>query len=365
MGATPLLHLIDSLNLGGAERMVVNIANALPKDLFESHLCTTRQEGLLSKEISPHIKRVALNRKKRFAILPLLYLAQYIRKNKIRLIHAHGTTLFVAVMMKLSNPRIKIIWHVHSGAYATNRIPAIYNLAIYFVETTVVVNTPLLKWARETANIAPDKTEYIPNFVDMPSNTTEMINLSKNGGRIVCVANLRPEKGHLNLLKAMEIVSRSTQQYLLILVTGKAIDIDYRMTVLQEIVKRRLEDNISILVERNDVTDILSMSDIGVLSSVSEGLPLALLEYGAAGLATIATDVGQCREVLDNGRVGILVQAGEPEQLADAIIDLLNSPEKRSRLGTAFKEHIQNNYSKEKTVEKLCFIYERCLDRRN
>ena len=87
---------------------------------------------------------------------------------------------------------------------------------------------------------------------------------------------------------------------------------------------------------RNDVPAILRACRIGVLSSASEGLPLALLEYGKHGLAAVSTAVGQCPEVLDNGYAGVLVPASSPDQFSDAIVGLLD----RSRPARAVRRAI-------------------------
>ena len=87
----------------------------------------------------------------------------------------------------------------------------------------------------------------------------------------------------------------------------------------KEISNLGLERNVSILGERHDVSGIPKACDIGVLSSTYEGLPMSLLEYGAAGLAAVATSVGQCVDVLDKGRAGILVPPQAVDSLSAAI----------------------------------------------
>ena len=144
------------------------------------------------------------------------------------------------------------------------------------------------------------------------------------GARIVCVANFRAQKDHLTLLQALALVVQQVSEAHLLLV-GASSDQDYFDLVRKEISRLGLNQNVSLLGERQDVSAILLGADIGVLSSVSEGLPLALLEYGMARLATVATAVGQCPEVLDEGRAGILVPPGAPNQLGEALLSLLES----------------------------------------
>jgi glycosyltransferase involved in cell wall biosynthesis len=146
-----------------------------------------------------------------------------------------------------------------------------------------------------------------------------------------------------------------------LLLVGAAIEPEYSAVVQREIVQQGLERNIALLGVRQDVYSILKACDIGVLSSASEGLPLALIEYGMAGLAAVATNVGQCGEVLDEGRAGILVPPASPEQLAEALLSLLKFPERRLALGKQLYRRVQEHYSPKCIIEQVCQVYERVL----
>ena len=180
-----------------------------------------------------------------------------------------------------------------------------------------------------------------------------------SGSRIVCVANFRAQKDHLTLLRAMALVIRQVPTVHLLLV-GAATEPEYSAVVRREIVQQGLEGNITLLGAAR-LYAILKACDIGVLSSASEGLPLALIEYGMAGLAAVATNVGQCGEVLDEGRAGILVPPASPEQLAEALLSLLKFPERRLALGKQLHRRVQERYSPGPIMDQVCQVYERVL----
>jgi len=98
------------------------------------------------------------------------------------------------------------------------------------------------------------------------------------------------------------------------------------------------------------------------LSSTSEGLPLALLEYGMAGLPAVATQVGQCPEVLDNGRVGVLIPPAEPDRLAKVLLSLLRSPERRAGLKELFRRRVQEVYSPGPVIQQVCRVYDAVMN---
>jgi glycosyltransferase involved in cell wall biosynthesis len=201
---------------------------------------------------------------------------------------------------------------------------------------------------------------YIPNFVCEPGPAAPPADLpDAMGSRIVCVANLRPEKDHLTLLGAMAQVIREMPTAQLLLVGAGTPD--RRQLLLAERRRLGLEQHVAWLGPRDDIPAILGACDIGVLSSASEGLPLALIEYGMAGLPAVATSVGQCAEVLDEGRAGLLVPPGRPAALAGALLQLLRSPERRVAFGDRLRKRVRANYSAEAVVGQVCAMYDAIL----
>jgi glycosyltransferase involved in cell wall biosynthesis len=107
-----------------------------------------------------------------------------------------------------------------------------------------------------------------------------------------------------------------------------------------------LEQFVIITGTCEDIGNELQQAEIGVLSSLSEGLPVALLEYGLAGLPVVVTDAGQCKEVVDNGNAGICVGVGNTVQLADALKKLLTDKIYAEELGNKLQQRVSIKYGK-------------------
>jgi len=353
---------VDTLAAGGLERVAVNLANYLPPDCYQSHLCTTRAEGALAALAAPHVRRLQLARSSRFDRQAIRHLVEYVRIHDVRILHAHGSSLFITAVAACCGAPAAVVWHDHFGRYATEERPAwLYWLATRRVAGVIAVNQPLVDWARQRLRVATERVWYLPNFVSEPAAETAAPGLPGQAGlRVVCVANLRPEKDHLNLLEAMRLVGRAVPAAHLLLV-GQADNAEYRARVLWTMQQAELVGRVTWLGARADVSAVLRGCDIGVLSSASEGLPLALLEYGMHALPAVATRVGQCAEVLDAGRVGILVPPTAPPALAAAIIGLLGSPQQRRRLGQAFHHRVRRQYSSGCVMREVCGIYQNLL----
>ncbi|RXG27001.1 glycosyltransferase [Leeuwenhoekiella marinoflava] len=312
-----VLQLIDSLEIGGAERMAVNYANALHKRVEVSALCVTRKEGQLKTLIDPEVPYLYLKRKRRLDVAAVLRLKRFIQKHKIEIIQAHGSSYFLAVLVKLITPGLKLIWHDHFGnsEYLAGRKATSLKLLSSYFDGIFAVNEKLVLWSKQKLKVK--KTFYIKNFIAeaLPFDTDFEISGAK-GKRMVCVANLRPQKNHHMLLDAFKLVLEHDAGYTLHLF-GSVPESLYAKSLVERLEEEPFSKSVFFYGTYLKISAILPHFDIGVLSSDSEGLPLALLEYGQAGIPVITTDVGQCRAVL--GDFGKLVPAQNPAALAEAI----------------------------------------------
>jgi len=357
-----VMHVIDTLAAAGAERVAVNIVNHLPRDKYAPYLCTTRADGPLDELVVSDVVRLRLQRTSRFDLDAVTRLRRFIRSNDIRILHAHSASLFIAQVATIGMDT-KIVWHAHYGRYALDDQRAYhYRLGTRGIGGVFTVSQEMAEWCSRRLRVPSQSIWYLPNPVSLDESATTLTSAlpGKKGTRIVCLANFRPEKDHFTLLRAMSRVVRDVPRAHL-LVAGRTNDRNYREQVESQCFALGLDNNVSILGERHDVSAILQSCDLGVLSSISEGLPMSLLEYGAAGLHAIATAVGQCSEVLDNGRTGVLVPPSNVEALAKAMTLFLQSPERRRQFADRFRERVTKVFSSQTVVRQISDIYETIL----
>jgi glycosyltransferase involved in cell wall biosynthesis len=354
-----VLHMTDTLDPGGAERVAVNLVNALPRDRFAVSLCTTRRDGELSDLVAGDVKRLNLGRRWTVDVGALWRLRAFIKSNNVRILHAHASSLFTAVCGSFFPPYPVVVWHDHCGYQLTAPRPVkVYRPAAVRVGGVISVNEHLADWARSELRVPRERVWYIPNFVCEPNMADPVPTLpGRPGARVVCVANLRPQKGHIDLLRALAIVIREHPDAHLLLV-GREAEPTYARSIREAIREFGLDDCVTMLGERRDVGAILRQCDIGVLSSVSEGFPLALVEYGLAGLPVVTTDVGQCAEVMDGGHAGSLVPPRDPARLAAAMSQLLHSPELRRLLAERLGKRVRERYSADTVIQQVSHVYD-------
>lgn len=352
-----ILQLIDSLEAGGAERMAVNIANALSQDIEESFLCTTRSEGILKEFILAEVNYFFLKKRVILDFRAVLKLRSFIIKNGIDMIHAHSSSFFLAVLLKLTYPKIKIIWHDHYGnsELLEERKYIILKYMSFFFNTVIAVNNNLASWAKH--KLLCNKVVFIPNFSEKVFSKESIVLEGEDNKRIVCLANLRPQKDHETLINAFKLVNEQFPDWTLHLV-GKEFNDTYEKYLKRLVLDKGLEERAFFYGTTKNVHAILSKCDIGVLSSKSEGLPLALIEYGLNNLAVISTNVGECSKVIADVSNGMLIPPENPLKMSEAINQLIKNRSLREEKALNFNSHIKNNYSKTKFIEKLMKIYE-------
>ncbi|MFI2743766.1 glycosyltransferase [Zhouia sp. PK063] len=349
-----VLQIIDSLEAGGAERMAVQIANGLTKKGIASYICVTRKEGALKEQLNRNIPYVFLHKKRTIDFKALQQLKQFVKKEHITIVHAHSSSVFIAIQLKILFPAVKIVWHDHYGnaELEKRKHQSLLSLVSSYIDACIVVNKKLLQWNKEYLSIS--KINYLENFAatsEVEKQVTKLLGVS--GKRIVCLANLRPQKDHLTLLKAFKECYNTDWTLHLV---GKDFHDDYSQSVKEYIVAHELTGSVFLYGSCNDTQHILQQATIGVLSSASEGLPLALLEYGQAGLPVIVTDVGDCKAVV--GNCGIVVAAQNVQLMRKAFVRFMNDAEDRRHLAEKFHERVEQNYGEASYIRHLIHIYE-------
>ena len=197
----------------------------------------------------------------------------------------------------------------------------------------------------------PDRSVLIPNGFDM-SRVSQPRDRSALGQgrefRWLNVAVVRHEKDHATLLRAAKMLS--LERRFRLVVAGQGPLLEPMKALAAEL---GIADRVDFLGQRSEVADLIAEADAFVLSSLWEGLPNVLIEAHAGALPAVATDVGGCSEVVDDGTSGLLVPAGDAAALAAAMQRIMDLPaEARERMGAAGREQVLTRFSMERMVSR-------------
>lgn len=354
-----IVQIIDSLDAGGAERMAVNYANALLNKIEFSGLVSTRKEGKLKNQLDSDVSYLFLKKKKSLDFSAIFRLRNYIKKNKIDFIHAHSSSFFIAVLVKLTLPGIKIIWHDHYGSRVKESVRQNKALILFsmFFSSILVVNPELEQWSKK--NMLCKNLFFIPNFTSETVKELPITNLKGiEGKRIVFLANLKNPKNHIQVLKAFKDLNLSQSDWSLHLIGRDFFD-DYSNVLKSFIETYSLENNIHLYDEKSDVKNILSQASIGILASTDEGFPVTLLEYALSGLAVVSTNVGYCSAIIEEGVSGLLFNPFSEIQIKNQLMKLISNRLLIKEFGNNFKQSVMRDYSEERVIDLLTLAYKK------
>jgi glycosyltransferase involved in cell wall biosynthesis len=172
---------------------------------------------------------------------------------------------------------------------------------------------------------------------------------------MICVARLMPPKNHALLLKAMaELVGRGCPREPHLLLAGPG---DLEAGLRRLATELKLDEHVHFLGLRKDIPALLGVSDVFVISSHFEGLPISVIEAMAAGKPIVATAVPGLKEIVLHGQTGLLAEPGDPRQLADALETLLRDPVLCRTMGLAARARAVSHYSLEACAKAYEALY--------
>ncbi|MBP8156966.1 MAG: glycosyltransferase [Flavobacterium sp.] len=355
-----ILQIIDSLDVGGAEKMAVNYANSLADKVEFSGLVTTRKEGYLKIQLNDKVPYLFLNRKRRIDISAILRLRDFCKENKIEYLQPHSFSYFTALLVKFTYPKLKIIWHDHYGLseFLSKRKLLFLKMSSFFFHGIIAVNFNLKNWAIKRLHCK--KVIYLPNYTKIDQNIKkETVLKGVEGKKILCLANLRHQKNHFLLLEVAGKLKESNPDWTFHLVGNDSND-DYSDKLKQQIVEKGLENNVFIYGTKNDTVNIIQQSEITILTSNSEGLPVALIEYGLLSKPTVTTNVGEIPLIITNAENGFVVAIKDASDFYKKLSKLINDESLRIKLGQNLNKTILEQNSEEAVLKQYLTWVEGC-----
>jgi len=342
-----IMHVIDSLEVGGAERMLVEIANQTAANGHRVSVCVTRSQCTLAAAFQSDIALTTLNRRCRFEWVAMKNFASLINDQKVDILQAHSrsTFAFLSLGKTLGLIHLPIILHDHYGGVEINSsIPLWFRIwAKYFVHHYVGVYAKLATWA-EAAGIPKKRISVIENALDLKSFCQAApLDLRRELGILgdvligIVGCGLRYEKGIDVLLEA--VARCSCHHSLTILVAGGERDQIYAQACREQSSALRLQDCVKFIGERGDFPNLIKGADFALIPSRSESGPLVLIEFMAAGLPFVSTKVGAIAHRVAEMGIPEFVEPDDAGSLAMALDRLVNlTPDERRERGKAGKE---------------------------
>jgi glycosyltransferase involved in cell wall biosynthesis len=352
-----VVHLVLSLNIGGLEKVVYDLARCAPRESLATRVLCLGEIGALRAEFeSAGVRVESLGIHGTGAVRSIRAVARRLREWKPDVLHTHNAAPHIvgALAAKLSG--VPVVINTRHGKHGVegwkNRLGN--RFAAWLTHRMVAVSASTAEAARAIDRIPESRLEIIRNGVDL--DLYQQRNTLPGGRVLKAIHAARLDhttKDQRTLLRAVRLVVDQEPGFRLDIV-GDGAD----RTVLEALCDElRLRSHVTFLGFRHDVHKLLPQADLFVLSSVTEGLPMTLLEAMAAGLPVVSTDVGGVSELVTRNETGLLVPAQSPEALAGAIQALLRDPERAERMGRAGRRRVEETFDIRRVAARYEQLY--------
>jgi glycosyltransferase involved in cell wall biosynthesis len=374
-----VLFIIDSFEQGGSERQAMQLLTQLhASGKCRVHLACLQNRGSLRVEADQlgigKINEYALNNfyDLNFA-RQLRRLVHFIKENQIDVVHTHCfyTNIFGMTGGFLAGVRARVASKGETDGFRTP-LQKCAERAAFRLSHRVIANCLVVRNQLIREGVSPAQIIQHYNGLDLErlkvraslrrDEALAEFGLPSDRRYLSIVANLRnPVKDHPMFLRAAARVRAAVPESAFAIAGEGEL-----MESLRELAAQLgIQDDVFFLGRCDNVANLLFASEIGVLSSKAEGFANAILEYMAAGLPVVATDVGGAREAIAEGETGYTVASGDDEKMAARIIDLLNEPERGRAMGARGKSVAAEKFSCDRHLQNTLELYHELLQRKN
>jgi len=374
-----IFHISGTTIPGGGPEHIFQLIKRLNQNEWEVAICTLKDGLYWEKFKSLNIKTYNLA----LRIISLKTACKFfliLRKEKPDLIHTHGKGPGLYGRLIGSFLNIPVIHTFHGFHYKD--LPVFtrwFHLAVetflsLFTDQHIFVSTGEKNRARVLKFLDEENSTVIHNGVDhehidsLATTRNKALKLSgtenwEKNKILGTISRLSPEKGVLDLLAAFSKAIKEIPDLRLIIIGGHSEEQkDYYLKIKRLIDKENLTDCVRILGYRHDAVKILKCLDFYISSSLSEGLPISMLEALALGIPTIATEITGNKDILCNSTFGVLVEPGSPESLYKGIVKMANlTQNERDSLSRNGYNRIKNHFSIDEMVIKTVLLYKQVL----
>ncbi len=348
-----VVHLVNSLQVGGLEKVVYNLMRFCDRAHVEPSVWCLGAPGALASDVERlGVPVRSVSNGSRFGTWKQL--VSDLRGSRPHVLHTHNPQPHYFGVTAACLARVPVLVHTKHGRNRPDvrRRVALNNLAARLSSRVVCVSANAAEVARHTERVPPGKLRLIRNGIGLaefaaPDRPPKAVK------RAIHVARLNIIKDQRTLLRAVRLVVDEVPDFTLDIVG----DGEERAALESLHAELHLSEHVRFLGERSDVSARLRDAGMFVLSSAGEGLSLTLLEAMASGLPIVATNVGGNPEVVAHEKTGLLVPPGSPFELARAILTLIYDPNGALRMGRRGRERVEAEFDMRQVAARYESLY--------
>jgi sugar transferase (PEP-CTERM/EpsH1 system associated) len=364
------MHVVHTLMVGGMERLVVDLVDGLSADRYDRYVCCLDQRGPLADELDRHgVTVYCLNKGPGVRWSLPWRICRLIRGLGVTVVHTHNLSGLLYGGVAAAMARVKSIVHTEHGweidHYRSPTVQRLERLLPLLPSRVVAVSQPLFDELRYVHRIPLNRLHLISNGVRIersrttpPPDLRTRLGIAERDRVIGIIARLVPVKDHRTMLQAMAAVIRAIPEARLLVVGDGPL----RAELETEAACLGIAPRVTFLGLRHDIPELLSLLEVFVLSSQSEGMSITILEAMAARRPVVATDVGGTSWLVHHEKNGLLVPSRAPNCLAQAILRLLNDRAWAAQLGEAGYALVRERFQLAHVVQQYDAVYRELIE---
>lgn len=350
-----ILETIRQGQIGGGESHLLSLVENLDRSKFEPVVLSHTDGPMVDQLKAAGVKTYVIPTTKPFDMSVWKKVQQLMKLESIQLVHAHGTRAFSNCFWGAKQLKLPIVYTIHGWSFHNDQNFLVKKVRVFsegFLTRQADVNISVSASNQQTGidNIKGFQSTVINNGINQQKYNPALSypdlrkewRIPEGHTVVLFVARFIHQKQPLQLIQSFALALKKDPKMRLVLVG----DGDQKPKALEMVRELGIQDAVIFQPFRQDVPAVLANADIFVLPSLWEGLPIALLEAMAMGKAIIGTYVDGTKEVIKDQENGLLVNMENvTENLANAIVDLSQHPQKRIELGNNAIQTISDTYS--------------------
>lgn len=361
-----VLETIRQGTIGGGETHVMDLTQALNKDLYEPIVLSFTPGPMVDRLREMGITTHVIETEKPFNIFKWQQVKQLLKDEKIDVVHAHGTRAGSNTFWAARQLGLPILYTVHGWSFHVDQKPLLLKsrqlgekLLLSQADVTICVSNSNY---RDGLAFSPMKRAVVVNYgVNLQKYNPEgsfkdiraELGIDKDTVLVGCIARVTVQKDPFTYLRAIAAVPASLPIKFLLVGNG-----DLKPAALQLAEELKIGSRLVFLEARQDVPDLLRALDIYCLPSLWEGLPIGLLEAMAMAKAVVVTGVDGTKEAVQDGVNGVLIPPQSPPQLAEALMRLAADAPLRQTLGNAARQTVLREFNVETMTRHVEQLYD-------
>lgn len=367
---TKILQIIDGLNIGGAEILLVDLVTGIQQAGLDVLVGYSTPGVLKDRLEEAGVPCIRLPRYGRVDPFLFLNMCRLILLEKPDVVHTHLFKSDLHGRLAAAVCRVPVIVSTLHNTDVWAKKPLlgrIYGATAAFANQLIAVTEEVRNYQIEHTGISPRKIVVIKNgirvekFQPNPNRKQALrdeLRISTGIPLVGIIGRLQPQKDHGCFLRSAALIWQAMPQARFVVIGEGPLREDLQAQAAQ----LGLEDAVVFCGLRQDIPEVLASLNILVISSLWEGLPVTLLEAMAAGIPVVATQVGGIPEVVQSETSALLVPPGSPEALAEACLRILRDRKFAARLAQNALDVVRSQYSVDAMIAKTLMLYKEFLE---